>query len=90
MKLLKLKLSLLSLLGLLSALAPVGALAAGTDVQLNAGATFRVTIAGTALDITAVAGGLGEVLQVNAGSLDLTLASGSIISISSADKRTFD
>lgn len=89
MKLLKLKLSLLSLLGLLSASVPFAALAAGTDVQLSTGTTLRVSVGGTNLDLT-VAGGLVESLTVNAGNLELTLASGSVVSITSADKRTFD
>ncbi len=64
------------------------ALAAGTDVQLTTGSTIVLTVGSSQLEFTVTTGTI-ESMIVNAASVDLVLASGSGIDITSANKKTF-
>ena len=76
-------------LGAVSALlVPILTLAAFDDVTLSSGSTLGMTVGGSALNFTATDGVL-QSITVDASSVDFTMAAGSTLTVSSADRRTF-
>ena len=74
---------------IVSLISPLIVFAAYDDVQIPSGTTLVLSVAGNNLEFT-VNSGLVQSLNVNASSLDITLAPGSAISVNSANRRTFN
>ena len=78
----------LSLLIIVSLFLPVVALAAFNEVSLTTGTTLRLTVGGNTVDLT-VTNGTVESVTVYDSTLAITLAAGSSIDLTSANRYTF-
>lgn len=73
---------------LVSLVLPLIAFAAFNDVQFSSGMNMVITVAGSDLQFTTYDGNVQD-FQVAAGSVTFTMAPGSTVSLSSADRKTF-
>lgn len=74
---------------LISFISPFFVLAAFNDVQLSSGSTLQVTVGSSVLDLTVTDGNVQD-FNIESGIIYFTLASGSSLTITSADRTTFN
>lgn len=74
---------------LISFISPLVVLAAFNDVQLSSGSTLQVTVGSSVLNLTVTDGNVQD-FNIESGIIYFTLASGSSLTITSADRTTFN